>query len=85
MDITSITPEQSAGQRLMAGFDGIALNAELKFLIDTLKVGGIILFAGNIINPDQIKNLCVSMQAYARSMGQPPLLIAVDQDFPENA
>jgi beta-N-acetylhexosaminidase len=80
MDITSITPEQSAGQRLMAGFDGIALNAELKFLIDTLKVGGIILFAGNIINPDQIKNLCVSMQAYARSMGQPPLLIAVDQE-----
>jgi beta-N-acetylhexosaminidase len=80
MDITSFTPEQSAGQRLMAGFDGIALNAELKFLIDTLRVGGIILFAGNIINPDQIKNLCVSMQAYARSIGQPPLLIAVDQE-----
>jgi beta-N-acetylhexosaminidase len=80
MDITSFTPEQAAGQRLMAGFDGIALNAELKFLIGTLKVGGIILFAGNIIDPDQIKNLCISMQDYARSMGQPPLLIAVDQE-----
>jgi beta-N-acetylhexosaminidase len=80
MNITSFTPEQSAGQRLMAGFDGIALNAELKFLIDTLKVGGIILFARNIINPNQIKDLCVSMQAYAQSVDQPPLLIAVDQE-----
>ncbi len=80
MDITSLTPEQCAGQRLMAGFDGIELNAELEFLIDTLKVGGIILFAGNIIDPEQIKDLCVSMQAYARSVGQPPLLIAVDQE-----
>jgi beta-N-acetylhexosaminidase len=80
MNITAFTPEQCAGQRLMAGFDGIELNAELEFLIDTLKVGGIILFAGNIIDPEQIKDLCVSMQAYARSVGQPPLLIAVDQE-----
>jgi beta-N-acetylhexosaminidase len=80
MDITTFTPEQSAGQRLMAGFDGIDLNAELKFLIDTIKAGGIILFSRNLIGPDQIKNLCVSMQTYARSVGQPPLLIAVDQE-----
>ena len=80
MGIASLTTEQSAGQRLMAGFDGIELNAELKFLIDTLRVGGIILFAGNIIDPDQVKNLCVSMQAHAQSAGQPPLLIAVDQE-----
>jgi beta-N-acetylhexosaminidase len=80
MDITSFTPEQSAGQRLMVGFDGIALNAELRFLIDTVKVGGIILFTANLINPNQTKDLCVSMQAYARSMDQPPLLIAIDQE-----
>ncbi len=80
MDITFFTPEQSAGQRLMAGFDGVDLNPELKFLINTVKVGGIILFSRNIIDPEQIKNLCLSMQAYARSVGQPPLLIAVDQE-----
>ena len=80
MNISSFTPEQRAGQRMMVGFDGIDLNAELKFLIDTLKVGGIILFAGNIIDPEQIKDLCVSMQDYARSKGQPPLLISVDQE-----
>jgi len=80
MDITLFTPEQLAGQRLMVGFDGTELNPELRFLIDTLKVGGIILFSRNLIDPDQIKNLCVSMQSYARSCEQPPLLIAIDQE-----
>ena len=80
MDISTFTPEQSAGQRLMVGFDGTELNAELKFLINTLKVGGIILFSRNLIDPGQIKNLCFSMQSYARSCAQPPLLIAIDQE-----
>ncbi|MBW2605016.1 MAG: glycoside hydrolase family 3 protein [Deltaproteobacteria bacterium] len=80
MDITTFTPEQSAGQRLMAGFDGTGLNAELKFLIKTLKVGGIILFSRNLIDPGQIKNLCFAMQSYARSCGQPLLFIAIDQE-----
>jgi len=80
MNITTFTPEQSAGQRLMVGFDGTELNAELKFLINTLKVGGVILFSRNLIDPGQIKDLCFSMQAYARSCDQPPLLIAIDQE-----
>lgn len=80
MDIALFSDEQSAGQRLMVGFDGTALNAELKFLINTLKVGGIVLFARNILNPDQIKDLCFSIQAYAQACGQPPLLIAIDQE-----
>ena len=80
MDISTFTPEQSAGQRLMVGFDGTEMNTELKFLISTLKVGGIILFSRNLIEPGQIKNLCFSIQSYARSCGQPPLLIAIDQE-----
>ena len=80
MNITSFTPEQAAGQRLMVGFNGIELNDELKVLIDTLKVGGIILFSRNLIDPDQIKELCASMQAHAHSVDQPPLLIAIDQE-----
>ncbi len=72
--------EQLAGQRLMAGFEGTELNRELKFLVRTLKVGGVILFSRNIINPSQLKNLCISIQDYAASCGQPPLFIAVDQE-----
>ncbi len=80
MDITDFSDTQSAGQRLMAGFDGTELNAELKFLINALKLGGIILFSRNLIDPGQIKDLCLSMQSYARSCGQPPLFIAIDQE-----
>jgi len=80
MDIASFSNEQSAGQRLMVGFDGTELNPDLRFLIKTLKVGGIILFARNLINPDQITHLCSSVQEYARSCGQPPLFISIDQE-----
>lgn len=80
MDITAFSDEQSAGQRLMVGFDGTELNPDLKFLIKTLHVGGVILFARNLIHPGQIKRLCSSIQEYARSCDQPPLFISIDQE-----
>jgi len=75
-----MTPEQSAGQRLMAGFRGTRLNDELRFLIDELKIGGIILFARNIESRTQVADLCRSVQERAIARGQPPLFIAVDQE-----
>ncbi len=72
--------EHITGQRLMIGFDGLSLNQELEFMIRTCKIGGIILFSRNIAAPDQIKELCLSVQAVARSAGQPPLFIAIDQE-----
>jgi len=80
MDITTFSDEQSAGQRLMVGFDGTELNPDLKFLVKILHVGGIVLFARNLINSDQIKRLCSSIQEYARSCGRPPLFISIDQE-----
>ncbi len=80
MTATAFSNEQLAGQRLMAGFDGTTLNADLKFLINRLKTGGIILFSRNLETPEQIKPLCEEIQNYARLCGQPPLFIAVDQE-----
>ena len=80
LDPTQYSTEQLAGQRLMVGFDGTALNADLKYLIGTLKVGGLILFARNIETPEQIRRLCADAQAYAAASGQPPLFIAIDQE-----
>ena len=80
MDVESLSAEQAAGQRLMVGFEGTELSQSLKFYIDTLKVGGVILFTSNIDSPGQITNLCQSIQAYARGCGQPPLFIAIDQE-----
>jgi len=71
---------QMAGQRLMLGFDGIALNDELKFIIREIKAGGIILFKPNIEYPGQLTQLCSDVQACAAEAGQPPLFIAVDQE-----
>jgi len=80
MKTTALSNEQLAGQRLMVGFDGIGLNDDLKFLIDHIKVGGVILFARNLETPDQIKDLCAGLQDFAASCGQPPLFIAIDQE-----
>ena len=80
MKPAAFSNKQIAGQRLMAGFDGTCLNDDLKFIIDQIKAGGIILFARNLVTPDQIKNLCYAVQDYARRRGQPPLFIAVDQE-----
>lgn len=73
-------PELVAGQRLMVGFEGTALNDELKTLIGELKVGGIILFACNIESASQVRRLCRDAQDYALSQNLPPLIIAVDQE-----
>ena len=72
--------QELAGQRLMIGFDGTGLNEDLRFLIDTIKIGGIILFSPNLINPDQILNLCRSVQEYSAMCGRPELFIAIDQE-----
>ncbi len=71
---------QSAGQRMMVGFTGTAFNDELRYAIDTLQVGGLILFSRNIVSQEQVRRLCEDAQAYARQSGQPPLFIAIDQE-----
>lgn len=80
MDVYALSPEQLAGQRLMVGFDGTRLDSDLKYLIDTIRVGGIILFKRNVGPPAQMRQLCHEAQAHAHACGQPPLLIAIDQE-----
>ena len=80
MKWTPLSAEQAAGQRLMIGFDGTELSTRLKFYIDTLKIGGVILFSRNIASPEQVTRLCRSIQTYARDCGQPPLFIGIDQE-----
>jgi beta-N-acetylhexosaminidase len=80
MEIGQFSDPQLAGQRLMVGFDGLTLNQDLRSMIKEFKVGGIILFSRNLKDPDQIRDLCSSIQVYAQSCGHPPLFIAVDQE-----
>ncbi|WP_020589386.1 glycoside hydrolase family 3 N-terminal domain-containing protein [Desulfobacter curvatus] len=69
-----------AGQRLMFGFDGQTLNAELKHLIKEYRAGGIILFRPNIESADQLRRLCTDARKYALDQGLPDLFVAVDQE-----
>jgi beta-N-acetylhexosaminidase len=80
MNPEALSMKQLAGQRLMVGFEGKKLNADLKFLIRDLCVGGVILFSQNVESPDQVKQLCGSIQDFAHINGQPPLIIAIDQE-----
>ena len=80
MQVEHFTHEQLAGQRLMVGFEGLALNDDLRWLIAELQVGGLILFKINIDTPDQVRRLCADCQAFAARCGHLPLLIAVDQE-----
>jgi beta-N-acetylhexosaminidase len=80
MNSYNLSDDQLAGQRLMVGFDGYGLSRELKNYIDTMKVGGIILFSRNISSSSQLKKLCDSVQSYAKSCGQPSLFISIDQE-----
>jgi beta-N-acetylhexosaminidase len=80
MPIQNLSELQRAGQRLMVGFDGLSINDTLKQYIEQIKVGGLILFARNIDSPAQVQKLCAEAQACALDCGQPPLLIAIDQE-----
>lgn len=78
--MTTLSPHQKIGQRFMIGVDSTRLDDELKHAIETLLVGGIILFSRNVQAPEQITSLCREAQAHAARCGQPPLFISIDQE-----
>ena len=73
--------ELTAGQLLLAGFEGERPSAEILGLIRDRALCGVILFAKNCAGPGQVLELTNSLQEAARSAGHPhPLLIAIDQE-----
>src|ERR1700733_3034829 len=65
------------GQLLIAGFDGQALPVELRSLSREFGLGGVILFARNIAEPEQVAELCYEA---ARLVPDLPLWVSVDQE-----
>ena len=64
-----MTLEQKAGQVMAFGFDGVALSAELRALIQQLHPGGVVLFARNVESPRQLAQLNADLQRTAKSNG----------------
>jgi len=68
--------EQRIGQMLMAGFHGLTAP---DYFLDWLRegrIGGVILFARNVADPQQLADLTASLHAAAAS----PILIGIDQE-----
>jgi beta-N-acetylhexosaminidase len=68
------------GQRIMVGMDGTYPNSSLLRDVRAGRVGSVILFSANIVSRSQLSALTGALQGAARAGGNPPLLIATDQE-----
>lgn len=68
------------GQRIMVGLPGTVASRSLLAQVRSGQVGAIILLSQNIASRAQVKALTGSLQKAAKAGGNPPLLIAVDQE-----
>ncbi len=69
-----------AGQEIMTGMAGTMPGPALLARIRAGEVGGIVLFGANIGSTGALARLVAGLQAAAAAGGNPPLLIAVDQE-----
>src|SRR5216117_3468658 len=68
---------RQVGRLLVAGFDGLTLPVELKALAREFSLGGVILLARNIAEPEQVAELCFDA---ARLVPDLPLWVSIDQE-----
>jgi beta-N-acetylhexosaminidase len=68
------------GQSLMVQFQGPELTDEVRNALARIEPAGVVLFSTNITSREQVAQLCRDLQDEAKSLGLPPLLIAIDQE-----
>src|SRR5919197_1559508 len=65
------------GQLLIAGFNGHQISPELRSLAKEFSLGGVILFARNVADPEQVAELALEA---SRLVPDLPLWVSVDQE-----
>ena len=81
--LAAMSVQEKVGQLFMVYFEGPALSAPLRQMIEDYHIGGVVLFAiaGNIESTTQVANLINDAQATAVQSGaQVPLFVSVDQE-----
>ena len=77
--IKQMSIDEKIGQMIFAGISGTTLTKETESLIGKYKVGGIILFANNLENPEQSIELLNQIKTENRQ-NELPILLGVDQE-----
>jgi len=76
-----LTLEQAIGQKLMLSFVGTEPPPDFLAMLRRQHFGGVTLFREmNTTDPAQVRRLTDLLQSAAAEAGQPPLLVAVDQE-----
>jgi beta-N-acetylhexosaminidase len=74
------TLRQLIGQKLMVRMGGTKPSTKLLRRVRRGEVGGVVLLGSNVRSRTQLRQLTQRLQRAAREGGQPPLLIAIDQE-----
>lgn len=74
------SPKKLLGQRIMIALPGTTASPAVLRRVRAGEVGGVILFSRNISSDRQVRAVTTALQAAARAGGNPPLLIATDQE-----
>ncbi|MEE8475917.1 MAG: beta-N-acetylhexosaminidase [Myxococcota bacterium] len=69
---------EQPGQILFTGFEGTRLPADLAELIGQGRIGGVVLFARNLCDPEQVRSLVDEL--HDRAPSSAPLTVAIDQE-----
>ena len=75
-DISKMTLEEKVGQMLGFAFHGTTYNEELKKQIEDMKVGLVIFFKDNCLNPKQVFDLNKEIYKHAKI----PPFVSLDQE-----
>jgi beta-N-acetylhexosaminidase len=79
-DTPAPTLQQLIGQKLFVRMDGRSPSASLLTRARRGEIGGVIIHGFNFDSADELRAITGSLQRAATAGGQPPLLIAVDQE-----
>ncbi len=78
--LAQMTVAQKVGQIMVIGFDSATITAEERALIETMHLGGVVLFARNVESPRQLAAYNAELQRLARASGHPGLILCIDQE-----
>lgn len=79
LQIENMTLEEKIGQLILVGMQGYEVNNNIKELIETYHVGGVILYKKNVENTNQLLSLIDNLK-YSNDSNKIPLFISVDEE-----